>query len=229
MEIKGLVETSFLDWPGKVCAVFFLGGCNFRCPYCHNHELVTNPQALPGRGVEEVVAQIRPLIGWLDGVVISGGEPTLSPGLSGLCRAIREAGFEVKLDTNGSRPRVLEALIAAGLIQAVSMDLKAPLSDPGLHRILSGVEADLEAIRASIDLLLTSGLAVEFRTTVVPGRLGPAELKAMAGQIKGARQWKLNAFRPLTCLDEAYTKIEPLNPDEMAGLQDLVSQWLVIE
>jgi len=226
MKIKGLVETSFVDWPGLVAAVVFLARCNFRCPYCHNHELVLTPQTLPGRSPGEVLDQLRPLADWLDGVVITGGEPTLTPDLDQLCRLFKEEGFKVKLDTNGSRPEVIQELTRAGLIDAVSMDLKAPLSDEVLHHRLAGVAADLAAIQASIDLVLASGLEVEFRTTVVPGLLTEEHLKIMAGQLKGARRWKLNQFRPLTCLNPDFHRISPLSDTEMAGLQNLVDGWL---
>ena len=226
MKIKGLVETSFVDWPGLIAAVVFLGRCNFRCPYCHNHELVLAPETLPGRPPGEVLDQLKPLADWLDGVVITGGEPTLTPGLDQLCRLFKEEGFKVKLDTNGSRPEVIRELTRAGLIDAVSMDLKAPLSDEVLHRRLAGVAANLTAIQASIDLLLASGLEVEFRTTIVPGLLTEEHLKIMAGQIKGARRWKLNHFRPLTCLDPDFHRISPLSETETAGLQNLVDSWL---
>ncbi|MBW1714169.1 MAG: anaerobic ribonucleoside-triphosphate reductase activating protein [Deltaproteobacteria bacterium] len=206
-----------------------LGGCNFRCPYCHNHELVLKPGQLPGRPVEEVIDQLRPVADWLDGVVISGGEPTLSQDLDRLCQALQEAGFAVKLDTNGSRPRVLSRLIDKGLLEAVSMDLKAPLDQPDLHRRLSGVEADLSAVRHSVDLLLNSQLEVEFRTTVVPGLLDEDHLRTLCRLVKGAARYKLNAFRPLTCLDQSFTKMAPLTGEEQSRLQELDDGWLGLE
>jgi len=225
-EIKGLVETSFLDWPGQVSAVVFLGGCNFRCPFCHNHELVLRPHRLPGRPSDEIIEQLKPFAGWLDGVVVSGGEPTLDPGLVEMCWAVKKAGFKVKLDTNGTRPDVLKDLIGDGLVASFSMDLKAPLNEPLLHRRLAGVKADLAALRQSMDLLIGSGLEVIFRTTYVPGILREEHLASMAEEIRGAKRWSLNTFRPLTCLDEDFTKIIPLDEEEMTRLQKLADDLL---
>ncbi len=226
MEIKGLIETSFIDWPGQVCSVVFLGGCNFRCPFCHNHELVLSPGKLPGRSIDFVIEGLKPYVDWIDGVVVSGGEPTLNDELPAMCDALARAGFMVKLDTNGTRPEMIESLIEAGLIEAASMDLKAPLADPFLHRRLTGVKADLQAIRRSIDLLLASDIEVLFRTTFVPGVMTEAHLEAIAEEIPGAETWRLNHFRPLTCLDPEYEKIEPLSEDEAARLQEFVDGLL---
>jgi len=226
VEIKGLIETSFVDWPGRVCAVIFLGGCNFRCPFCHNHELVLRPQEIPGRRPDQVLARLRPYTDWLDGVVVSGGEPCLDPELPQLCRALKKLGLPVKIDTNGSRPRVLEELLGEELLEAVSMDLKAPLGEPLLHRQLAGVAADLGALERSIDLLLAAGLEREFRTTVVPGLLTGEHLAVMARRVKGADRYKINSFRPLTCLDESFTNLPALSEEDRKKFQELVDSLI---
>jgi pyruvate formate lyase activating enzyme len=226
VEIKGLIETSFVDWPGRVCAVIFLGGCNFRCPYCHNHELVLRPRELSGRRPEQVLAQLAPYGDWLDGVVVSGGEPCLEPELPRLCRALKKLDLPVKIDTNGSKPRVLEELMAGKLIEAVSMDLKAPLTEPLLHRQMAGVAADLTALERSMDLLLAAGLEREFRTTVVPGYLTEEHLTLMARRVKGADRYKINPFRPLTCLDQAFTKLPGLSDEDLKKFQALVDSLI---
>jgi pyruvate formate lyase activating enzyme len=222
MEIKGLIETSFVDWPGRVCSVVFLGGCNFRCPFCHNHELVISPGTLVGKPPEEVINRLKSFGDWLDGVVISGGEPCLDPGLPCLCRDFVSAGLPVKIDTNGSFPGVIEALLRENLAEAVSMDLKAPLDDHLLHHKLAGVSADLEAIHHSIDLLLSSEIETEFRTTVISGLLNEEHLQRMAQRVKGADRYKINPFRPLTCLDKAFEELPALTDQDQAKYQEVV-------
>ncbi len=226
MEIKGLIETSFVDWPGRVSSVLFLGGCNFRCPYCHNHQLVLNAGRLSGKPPEEVLARLKSFGPWLDGVVISGGEPCLDPGLVDLCRDFKSAGLTLKIDTNGSRTEVVEELIKEGLIEAVSMDLKAPLDDEILHHKLAGVPADLEAVSRTIDLLLSSGIEVEFRTTVVPDLLTEEHLTRMAQRVKGATRYKINHFRPLTCLDKSFEQLPALTDNEQEKFQRLVDSLI---
>ncbi len=226
MEIKGLIETSFVDWPGRVCSVVFLGGCNFRCPFCHNHELVLHSGRLAGKPPQEVINRLRSFGDWLDGVVISGGEPCLDPGLTQLCRDFKKAGLPVKIDTNGARTEVLEELLKEALMEAVSMDLKAPLDDEILHRKLCGVSADLEAIGRSIDILLSSGIEVEFRTTVVPGILTEEHLARMAQRVRGADRYKINPFRPMTCLDKEFEKLPALTDEEQKAFQDLVDSLI---
>ena len=226
MEIKGLIETSFVDWPGRVSSVIFLGGCNFRCPFCHNHELVLNHARLAGKPPEEIIARLKSFGEWLDGVVISGGEPCLDPGLTQLCRDFKAAGLPVKIDTNGALPGIIEELLGEELMEAVSMDLKAPLDDEILHRRMAGVSADLEAIGHSIDLLLASGIEKEFRTTVVPGIITGDHLTRMAGRVKGADRYKINPFRPLTCLDKEFEKLPALTDEEQKKFQDLVDSLI---
>lgn len=193
--IKGFLETSFLDWPGRLAAVLFLGGCNFRCPFCHNAELVLAPHLVPSIPLAGVLERLRSLGGWIDGVVVSGGEPTLSPALPELLGRLRSAGFEVKLDTNGSSPDVLAKLIARGLVQAVDMDLKAPL-EPAAYARLAGVPVRLELIRASVDVIRLSGLPHRFRTTYVPGLLDHAAVGRLRAAVPACSPFVLQGFNP---------------------------------
>ncbi|MFH1035726.1 MAG: anaerobic ribonucleoside-triphosphate reductase activating protein [Pseudomonadota bacterium] len=217
--LKGFLETSFLDWRGSIASVLFLPGCNFACPYCHNHQLAAEPDSLMDLPLEDVLARLKPFVGWVDGVVISGGEPTLHPGLAGLCQRLKDAGFAVKLDTNGHRPEVIEQLTGRGLIDMVAMDLKAPLNDLAYRRA-AGKPVDLERIRRSIALLVNSGLAHEFRSTIWPAWHGPEELAAMAGAVEGAQAWTLQALRPESAWDqEALGAGRPYTPQELSQLQ----------
>ncbi|MBN2231823.1 MAG: anaerobic ribonucleoside-triphosphate reductase activating protein [Deltaproteobacteria bacterium] len=173
--IRGFIETSCSDWPGKVTAVIFLAGCNFRCPYCHNHSLVLAPEFLEPITEKRVLERLAALGTWLDGVCVSGGEPTLRPELPDLCRRLRAAGLAVKLDTNGSRPRMVEALLTDGLVDFVAMDIKAPLRRDRYERC-AGATVDLEAIRESMELLVAAGIPRQFRVTYHPSLFPAAEL-----------------------------------------------------
>ncbi len=151
--IKGFISTSLVDWPGKICSVVFLAGCGFRCPACHNPKLVLNPGSLPDYPIEEICRSLSNRSKWIDGVTVTGGEPTARKDLPDLLRILREYGVKVKLDTNGSNPQMLEDLIRSGLIDAVSMDVKAPL-DSTAYSVVAGAPIDIEVIKRSILLLL---------------------------------------------------------------------------
>lgn len=163
MRISGLQKTTLLDYPGKVAATVFLGGCNFRCPYCHNASLIEAPgDVLPE---EEFFAFLQKRRGLLDGVCVSGGEPLLQQGLGPFLDRIKALGFLVKLDTNGSYPARLKTLVQAGLVDAVAMDVK---NSPAKYKATVGVSgAALGNVRESVAYLLCAPVAYEFRTTAV--------------------------------------------------------------
>ncbi|RJX34363.1 MAG: anaerobic ribonucleoside-triphosphate reductase activating protein [Desulfarculus sp.] len=217
--VKGFIETSFLDWPGQIASVFFLPGCNFRCPYCHNFTLVEEPDSLMTLSLEAVLDRLRPFAGWIDGVVVTGGEPTLHPGLDSLLEQIKQAGFRVKLDTNGYRPQVLVDLVARGLVDMVAMDLKAPL-EPLAYRRVSGKPIEVEQVRQSLEFLKACGLAHQIRSTICPAWHGPAELAKMAAAVAGAQAWTLQALDPAHAWDQAaLAGVEMFTPQEIARLQ----------
>ncbi|MFW6161954.1 MAG: anaerobic ribonucleoside-triphosphate reductase activating protein, partial [Planctomycetota bacterium] len=197
--IKGFLPSTMIDWDGKLAAEVFLPGCNFRCPFCHASGLVLRPQELPTIPFQAVADHLRANDGWFDGVVVSGGEPTLHPGLADFIAALRELAPAVKLDTNGTHPEVVERLIADGLIEAVALDVKAPLD--GRYARACGAEADLEAVGATIDLLRASGIEHEFRTTVVPGIHEPRDIVIIAQRLGEGERLVLQQFAPLECLD----------------------------
>ncbi|MGA2193236.1 MAG: anaerobic ribonucleoside-triphosphate reductase activating protein [Nitrospirota bacterium] len=218
VRIKGFVEASFLDWPGKVSAVVFLPGCNFRCPFCHNGDLILNPGIFEDFPLEQVVMSLEENQGFVDGVTLTGGEPSIIPGLPVLLGAIKASCLPVKLDTNGSKPEVLKALIGEGLVDAVAMDIKAELT-PEAYAKASGKQADIEAIRESIELLLAADIDVAFRTTVVPGLHDARSIGSIAEAVSG-RSYTLQNFRPKYALDPAYTELKPFSPEEFRRLQD---------
>jgi len=221
--IKGFIETSFVDWKGKVASVIFLGGCNFRCPYCHNHRLVLQPEALediPWGAIEEGLRRLR---GWVDGVCVTGGEPTLHPSLPRILGDLRSMGFQTKLDTNGSLPEILERLIEGGLLDAVSMDVKAPLREDAYQRC-SGRPVAIRAVERSIRVLAASGLEVEFRTTVVPGLLGEEEVLEIASGLPPGVPYLLQGFRPLEVLDPRLEDAVPYSEETLERMRALVAE-----
>lgn len=221
--IKGFLETSFIDWPGRSCAVLFLGGCNFRCPFCHNHQLVLQPGELVSHDLEEILARLRPLRNWLGGVCVSGGEPTLSPDLPALLARLRAEDFAVKLDTNGSRPEVLATLLAEGLLDMVAMDIKAPL-EQDLYDRCCGVSVDLGRISESIGLVRESGIAHQFRMTVVPGLHGLAEVERWVAALQGSHSLKLQNYKPNSVLDPDRAGSRSFNEEEFSGLTQVLEK-----
>lgn len=191
MEIHGLQKLTLLDYPGKVACTVFLGGCNLRCPFCHNGELVLDPgPAL--MSPEELLTFLDRRRGLLDGVCITGGEPLLRPDLPRLLEAVKEKGFLLKLDTNGGFPQALEDIIARGLVDYMAMDIK---NSPERYPETVGVPGlDLAPYRESAALLLEGKVDYEFRTTVVRELHDEASFRAIGPWINGARRYFLQAF-----------------------------------
>lgn len=191
MAIRGLQKLTLLDFPGRVACTVFLGGCDFRCPFCHNFELVAGPLP-PAIPEEELLAFLARRHGLLDGVAVTGGEPCLDPRLPGLLARIRREGFAVKLDTNGAHPRMLARLLAEGLVDYVAMDVKnAPAK---YARTVGLAHVDVGAVDESIGILLRGGVPFEFRTTVVRGLHDEADFDVMGRWIAGAERWYLQPF-----------------------------------
>lgn len=191
MRILGLQKLTLLDYPGHTACTVFAGGCNFRCPFCHNAPLVTGGEEPLPLDEQEVLDYLKRRAGLLDGVCVSGGEPTLQDGLPGFLRRARALGYRIKLDTNGSRPDVLRALLEEGLVDYVAMDVK---SSPEGYERACGRSVDLAAVRESIALLLEGRTDYEFRTTVVAGLHDEQTIARAAQLIAGARRYFLQAF-----------------------------------
>ncbi|NOQ86112.1 MAG: anaerobic ribonucleoside-triphosphate reductase activating protein [Deltaproteobacteria bacterium] len=223
--IKGFLETSFVDWPGKVASVIFLSHCNFRCPYCHNYDLVLHPDQLPTIPFEQVIQQIKKYKGWVDGVCITGGEPTLFPALVQLIEQLRNEHMLIKLDTNGSRPEVLKKLIDNHLVEHVAMDVKAPLNQESYSNCC-GVSVDLEKIKGSIDLLRKTFISYEFRVTAVPTLLKKENLLMLANELKGSEKLTLQNFNPEHPLDPGLKNIKPYTDQEIEEMQEEMNQIL---
>lgn len=215
-DIKGFIETSLCDWDGYVASVIFLPGCNFRCPFCQNGDLILRASELPTIETSVVARYLSSHRDWIDGVVITGGEPTIRSDLGDLAREIKQLGFKVKLDTNGTRPAVIEQLLEDRLIDYIAMDVKAPLDDR--YQAASGVKVRLPDIRRSIEIVIDLGEASEFRTTLVPGLVGADEVAAIAQAIKGAEKYVLQRFVPENSLDNSMRRAVPYDDSFVADL-----------
>jgi pyruvate formate lyase activating enzyme len=211
IDIKGFLETSFVDWPGEICSVLFLPYCNLRCPYCHNHSLVFHPEQFASISIREILDRLSAFKGWIDGVCITGGEPTLHANLSLLIRAIRQMGFRVKLDTNGTHPKVLKRLVEKREVDYVAMDVKAPL-DPMHYRRATGTTVELDHIAESIEVLKRGSVEYHFRLTVVPGIHKTEDVQALAGQLRVGKRLVLQNFNPEDPLDPTLKGLFPFDP-----------------
>lgn len=193
MAIHGFNKLTLLDYPGKCAATIFLGGCNFRCPFCHNSELVLDPMSQPVIRTEEVLRYLEKRKGILDGVCVTGGEPTLDADLKPLLKEIKALGYLIKLDTNGSRPDVLRDLAENRLIDMAAMDIKA---SPEQYAAAAGIPGlDLIPIGDSVQYLLRGKLPYEFRTTVVKELHDRSTFVSIGKWIAGASAYYLQAFR----------------------------------
>ena len=191
MNIAGLQKMTLLDYPGKIACTVFLPGCNLRCPFCHNPSLVLPDRISASITQEELLQFLKKRQGCLDGVCVTGGEPTLHHDLPELLAAIRRLGFAVKLDTNGTRPEVLKTLLTAGLLDYVAMDIKN--SPQQYTRTCGGIDV-LSQVSESIRILMDSGVDYEFRTTVLHPYHTPEDLAAIGHWIHGAKRYFIQAF-----------------------------------
>jgi pyruvate formate lyase activating enzyme len=193
MEIHGFVKTTLLDYPGHLAATIFTGGCNFRCPFCHNASLVLSPAAQPVFDEEQVFDTLRKRTGILEGVCITGGEPTLYSGLTGFIRRIKELGYLVKLDTNGNNPHIIKELVKNGYLDYVAMDIKNSRANYGLSNGLSGF--DTRRIEESVSFLLSGSVEYEFRTTVVREHHTGKDMLEIGKWLEGAEAYFLQPYK----------------------------------
>ncbi len=220
VEIKGLQKTTLLDYPGKLSCIIFLPGCNFRCPFCHNADLVLRKDELPTISEKEIFDFLNGRKGKLEGVVITGGEPTLQPDLPDFIKKIKDLGFLIKIDTNGTNPKMVNKLLKEKLLDYVAVDYKGPFNK--YHEYIGQAPSSkLQApIKQTIKLLLENGLDFELRTTVVPTLHSRKDLIDMAQQLNNLAieqsnniKWYLQPFKPTNCLDPQFRKIKPFKPN----------------
>ena len=224
MDLKGWVRSSLIDFPEHIATVLFACGCNFRCPMCHNADLVLRPAELPSLPEETVWDFLARRQGLIDGVVVTGGEPTLQADLAAFLETLHQRGLDVKLDTNGYRPAVLEQLLEDGLVDYVALDVKAPAER---YAVLSGLpDVDPDRVGRSIELLRRSDVAHEFRTTVVPGMVSAGDVEAIGRWIAGADRYTIQQFRPLGTLDPDLERVSPYPVDVLETMAARAERWV---
>jgi pyruvate formate lyase activating enzyme len=206
MRIAHLQKTSLIDYPRKLSAVVFTQGCNLRCPYCHNPELVDPGLFSNPVDVDEVTAFLKRRKGKLDGIVITGGEPSIQKGLLGFMRQVKDLGFLIKLDTNGTLTDVLENVAELHLADYIAMDIKGPADK---YPEIAGKPVNLDAILKSILLIMDSGIDYEFRTTWAAEQLSAEDIVETATMIKGARRFAIQRFNPSKHLDPSMLNSHP--------------------
>ena len=223
INIKGVQKTSLIDYPGQVASIIFVSRCNFRCPFCHNPELVFN-EIKEDIKPEEVFDFLKKRKRWTGGVCITGGEPMLHKGLPEFMKEINNLGFKVKVDTNGTNPEMIKKIIDEKLVDYIAMDIKAPLDD---YKKATKVNVDMKAIQKSIDIIMNSGIKYEFRTTVVPGLFDEKDAEKIGKWLKGAKKMCLQQFRNQDkVLDEKFQGIEPYRPKKLKEFKQILSKYI---
>jgi pyruvate formate lyase activating enzyme len=210
MKIGGLQKVSLIDYPGLICATVFLQGCNFKCSYCHNPELVDSKLFQPCTKENELLNFLNTRKGKLDAVTITGGEPTIQDDLTSFIKKIKKMKFAVKLDTNGSQPHVINDLLDNKLLDFIAMDIKAPLEK---YESVVKVPVNSDSIKESIKLILKAKIPHEFRTTIIESQLEEKDIQQIATLITGADCYVLQKFMPAKVLEEKFLQ-EKSYPDE---------------
>jgi pyruvate formate lyase activating enzyme len=216
MKIGGLRRVSLIDYPGLICATVFLQGCNFKCPYCHNPELVDPDLFRPCMKEKDVLDFLQTRRGKLDAVAITGGEPTIQNNLIPFIKQIKKMGFAVKLDTNGSQPQVIKTLITEKLLDYIAMDIKAPLEK---YKDIVKTHVNPDSIKESIGLILNAKIPYEFRTTIVESQLEENDILKIGELIAGASRYILQKFIPTKTLDSRFLKEKSYSDEKLQEIK----------
>ena len=223
MFISGLQKLTLLDYPGRVACTVFTGGCNFRCPFCHNAPLVLPERLAQDTDEEQVLAFLRKRTGILDGVAITGGEPLIHKEIPSFLEKVKALGFSIKLDTNGSFPEMLESIVKAGLVDRVAMDIK---NCPKKYAETIGLkDFDIAPVERSKSFLMEYGIDYEFRTTVVKGIHTEEALLGAAEWIAGAKEYYLQQFKDSGDVI-AIDGLSAYDEKEMHALADAVARFV---
>lgn len=227
VEIKGFIDTSFVEWYGKITSIVFTPHCNLRCNFCYNFGLVFEPEKYENLDAEVILMWLHENNDFVDALCITGGEPLLQSNIESFARKIKDIGLLVKLDTNGMLPEKLEAMIKKNLVDYVAMDIKAPLTPEAYSKIteVNFNESTLKKIKKSIEIIISSGIEHEFRTTVIPGFHGKEEIAEIAKSIKGANRYFLQKFMPETRY-EHLNSLKPQSDEEMEALANVARRYI---
>jgi len=229
MVFRGWQKTSLNEWPGKVCSVVWTSGCNFRCPFCYNYDLVLNPEKLPLTKEKEVLDYCKKNKDLLDGVMITGGEPLINKkeDLIRFIKKVKKLGLKVGIETNGTNPKMMEFLIVNDLVDYLTMDVKAPLIQEKYDQ-MTGVKVDLKKIRKSIRIIIDSNIESEFRTTVVPGLLNKDDILKIVQAIKGGKKYCLQQFQKGETLAQ-FPKIDVYSQKWFKEIKEKIKNLINIE
>lgn len=221
MIFKGWQKTSLIEYPGRICTVLFTGGCNFRCPYCYNRELVLGYRKLPDIQSEEVINFLKCNLNLYQAVMVTGGEPTLNRDLPEFLSKVKELELSCGLESNGSNPDLLESLLDNELIDFVAVDIKAPLSIKKYSRA-SGVRSSrlLTRLERSLEVIMGSAVGYEFKTTVAPGIISRDDLLEIGRSIKGAKRYVLQQYVPGEVLNKQLNEVIRLSAEELLQVRD---------
>jgi pyruvate formate lyase activating enzyme len=219
MKIGGLQRISLIDYPGLISAVIFLQGCNFKCSYCHNPELVDPGLFRTCLRENDVLEFLGNRIGRLDAVSITGGEPTIQERLPAFIKHIKKMGYAVKMDTNGSRPHVVKSLLDEKLLDYIAMDVKAPLEK---YKNIANATIHPETIQESVELILKAGIPYEFRTTIVESQLEENDILKIADMIPGANKYVLQKFVPTKTLDSRFLKEKSFSDEKLQQIKSRI-------
>lgn len=230
MLIGGFQKTTLIDFPGRVASTVFTVGCNFGCPFCHNKDLVNlknfKKSSFKEISEEEIFQFLATRKGVLDGICITGGEPTIQEDLSLFCQKIKDLNLEVKLDTNGTRPNIIKKLIKDGLVDFISMDVKSDFEN---YQIASGTKYNIEKIKQSIKIIVRSKIDHEFRITIVPGIHNKENLLSLSSQLEDVDRnifLVLQNFQPQNCLDAKFNKKKSFSSKKMSLMLKTVQRFL---
>lgn len=222
VEIKGIEKFASRDFPGHISSTVFLGGCPFRCPYCHNVDLVLHQDEMETIPIDIFLSFLDGRKGWLEAICISGGEPLLHVDIEDLIRGIRDRGLLVKLDTNGAFPARLERLLRDGLLDFVAMDVKAPLER---YCEVTGASVDIKAIEKSADLLGNSGIPAVFRTTMVPDLVGIDDVVKIGQWLRGSGSYVVQQFHPRNTIDPAFSEKKPYSRGQLETMVEAAKPY----
>lgn len=224
MKIAGFIKTTLLDWDGMVACTVYLAGCNFRCPYCHNKEIVLNADTVDEINEKDVLTYIENNLDFIDGVVVSGGEPLMDGDIGKFLRKLKALKVKVKIDTNGLFPEVLDDLMGAGLVDAVAMDVKSSLNER--YNAVAGTSVDLDKIRKSIEIIINSGIDHEFRTTAVPIYVKEDDIKNICTNIKGANRYRIHQFRNRITMDDTLSVLNPYPESKLMNMAEIAKEYI---
>jgi pyruvate formate lyase activating enzyme len=224
VKIAGFIKTTLLDWDGMVACTIYLAGCNLRCPCCHNAAIALNSDDIVAVDENIVLDYVKEHSDFIDGIVLSGGEPTMDPSIYEFLKKIKALKLKVKMDTNGTFPERLDDLIGSKLVDMVAMDVKSSLNERYVS--VAGAEADVEKIKKSIRIIIDSGVDHEFRTTAVPIFVKNEDIRNICENIRGAKKYRIHQFRNKSTMDESLSVLDPYPVSKLTEMAEIAREYV---